>query len=456
MRDLILGVLATIIMAVVTIPGGPGDIVAMAQSAPATTDETKTTCFNGGVPDGFGGCKCQPGFAGVLCEYAPSTNSTSTTPKCPLGSVFDFASWSCKKPITETGEIKSCSGHGKLFNGACFCAEGYSGPTCSVHDSDDVPGISGEVFCADPDKYNPGKYLARLGYRNRLVSSNSSTTMDLPIGPFNKVLINGVEKTVIGQPTTFELGVKPDVFTLMFDPTVDDVRWEIVDPFTMKKFVTTLGADLPRCTVDEDDIDTVAKKIAKGEKGDKGDLGTKGDKGDRGDKGDLGEKGDKGDRGDNGDKGDKGDKGDQGDVGAKGDKGDKGDRGDTGLTGLKGDKGDQGDQGPLGLGLGFVITRIQSSQPLTLPDGNASALYLVSTPNTRRPSRVVLTLPDAAAATNRFLSIRRVGRDGGVRVLTAAGTMIDGVGDLDHRGAYVTLVTDGVEWFVFAQGGERR
>lgn len=209
-----------------------------------------------------------------------------------------------------------------------------------MHDSDDVPGISGEVFCADPDKYNPGKYLARLGYRNRLV--------------------------------------------------------------TMKNFVTTLGADLPRCTVDEDDIDTVAKKIAKGEEGDKGD------------------------------------------------------RGDTGLTGLKGEKGDQGDQGPLGPGLGFVITRIQSSQQLTLPDGNASALYLVSTPNTRRPSRVVLTLPDAAAATNRFLSIRRVDRDGVVRVLTAAGTMIDGVGDLDDRGAYVTLVTDGVEWFVFAKGGERR
>jgi hypothetical protein len=34
--------------------------------------------------------------------------------------------------------------------------------------------------------------------------------------------------------------------------------------------------------------------------------------------------------------------------------------------------------------------------------------------------------------------------------------MIDGVGDLDDRGAYVTLVTDGVEWFVFAQGGDRR
>jgi len=86
MRDLILGILATIIMAVVTIPGGPGEIVAMAQqAAPATTDETKTTCFNGGVPDGFGGCKCQPRFADVLCEYAPKTNATPTTPKCPPG-----------------------------------------------------------------------------------------------------------------------------------------------------------------------------------------------------------------------------------------------------------------------------------------------------------------------------------------------------------------------------------
>jgi hypothetical protein len=446
MRDVILAVIATTILAVVAVPGGPGEIVALAQSAPAATGDSKTlACFNGGVPNGFGGCKCQAGFAGVLCEYTKATNSTPTITKCPLGSKYDPMTASCQKPITEFA--KSCSGHGKLLlGGTCACAEGYSGPTCSVHDSDDVPGITGEVFCADPDKYNPGKYLARLGYRNRLVSTNTSTSMDIPVGPFNKVLINGVEKTVIGQPTKFELGVKPDVFTLEFDPTVDDVRWELFDPHTNKKYVTILGADLPRCTVDEDDIDTVAKKIAKGDKGDKGDLGVKGDKGDRGEKGDFGEKGDKGDRGDTGEKGDKGDVGDKGEKGDRGEKGDKGDRGDMGLTGLTGDK---GDQGPIGLGLGFVISRVEFSQQVTLPPGNASVLYLVSTP--ARQTQVVMQLPDAATATNRFLTFRRVGGNGLARVVSATGASIEGLDRLDKPGEYVTLVTDGAEWYVFAQ-----
>lgn len=436
MRDLILGVAAAAVLTVFTVPGGPGELFAMAGGQTATNSSTSTNtsagqkpqptvCFNGGVADKLGYCKCQPGFAGVFCEYAVSkpttdttpTNSTPSMPKCPLGSVFDPISWSCTKPITE---YKSCSGHGKLVDGHCFCAQGWLGAACNIPDvGDDGPGIFPEVFCADPDKYNPGKYLARLGYRNRLISSNTSSTMDIPVGPFNKVVINGIEQHIAGQPSKFDLGVKTDVFTLLYDPTVDDVRWEITDPYSLKTFGVTLGADLPRCTVDEDAFDVTARKIAKGDPGPKGDPGLKGDPGP---------------------------KGDPGEPGVKGDAGPKGDPGVKGDPGLKGDKGD------LGLGLNFVVRHVTASGPLPLADGNASMLYLVSTPRTRGPRRLLLTLPDAAVAANRFLTVRRIDTDGQVRILTPNGAPIQGLPRLDDRWDHVTLVSDGAGWFVFAHG----
>ena len=305
------------------------------------------------------------------------------------------------------------------------------------------------------DKHNPGKYLARLGYRNRLVSTNASSTMHIPAGPFNRVIVNGVEVRPFGQPETFALGIKTDVFTLPFDPTVDEIFWELIDPYTMKKFTTTLAPDLPRCTVDEDAIDEAAKKIAKGDRGDRGDKGEKGDVGHPGDKGEKGDKGEHGLAGDKGEKGDKGDHGLTGEKGEKGDKGPTGDKGERGDKGFTGDKGEKGDKGDLGLGLSFVITRISSSQVLPMPAGNASALFLVNTPPAPRGRRgppVVLTLPDPSRAASRFVTLRRIDTDGVVRVVTINGAAIPGLPALDDRWDTVTLVTDGTEWFVFSQG----
>jgi len=209
---------------------------------------------------------------------------------------------------------------------------------------------------------------------------------------------------------------------------------------------------------------------APGATGAKGDTGLTGATGPKGDKGDTGAKGDTGLTGTTGPKGDTGDAGPKGDTGLTGPKGDRGDTGPIGPTGATGPQGLQGVQGPIGpggptgpagatgpagqtgLGLSFVVSRVSTSGPLVLAPNNASMIYLVTSAQRER-GELTLVLPAAASATSRVLTIRRVD-DGGRVLVVAMGneTLEAGKGPvvLNDRSDYVTVASDGFNWYVIA------
>jgi len=76
-------------------------------------------------------------------------------------------------------------------------------------------------------------------------------------------------------------------------------------------------------------------------------------------------------------------------------------------------------------------------------------MYFVTTAG----DSVTITLPPASASKNRFITVRRA--DGGKRVSVASvgSDRLDGARDplvMNNKQDYVTLVSDGAEWFVFA------
>lgn len=119
--------------------------------------------------------------------------------------------------------------------------------------------------------------------------------------------------------------------------------------------------------------------------------------------------------------------------------------GPAGPQGLKGDPGLPGAVGPAGAGLGFQIVRVTSSSALTLAPGSQSIIYLVGT----RAGDVTLTLPEAATATARFITIKRTGAEHRLTIRSGQGELINGsrrVFGLNGDDDEVTFVTDGVEW----------
>jgi hypothetical protein len=137
--------------------------------------------------------------------------------------------------------------------------------------------------------------------------------------------------------------------------------------------------------------------------------------------------------------------GPQGPAGPNGPQGSKGDPGSNGINGLNGANGLPGSQGPMGLGLAFEIRRVSFDAEITLPAGNRSVIYLVTTP----PSNVTLTLPPASTAVSRLVTITRVDRGRRVIVRPSIDEMVDGARApivMDDRYDSITLVSDGVEW----------
>jgi hypothetical protein len=75
-----------------------------------------------------------------------------------------------------------------------------------------------------------------------------------------------------------------------------------------------------------------------------------------------------------------------------------------------------------------------------------------------------LVLPPAASGTSRFVTVRQVGARGRILVRTVLGaphsagrdqrhrTRNTGGFVLEDRGDYVTLISDGSTWYVFAEG----
>jgi hypothetical protein len=149
-------------------------------------------------------------------------------------------------------------------------------------------------------------------------------------------------------------------------------------------------------------------------------------------------------------------------IGATGSAGAAGATGLTGATGAIGAPGPQGPagangangapgiQGPIGLGLAFEIRRTSADTALTLPGGNRSVVYLVTT----APGSVTLTLPPAATAVSRFVTVTRV--DGGRKVTLRPlnNEMVDGARVpivMDDKFDSMTLVSDGAEWVVLVK-----
>jgi hypothetical protein len=92
-----------------------------------------------------------------------------------------------------------------------------------------------------------------------------------------------------------------------------------------------------------------------------------------------------------------------------------------------------------------VIRRVFTDTVITLPQNNQSVIYLVTT----APTSVTLTLPPAAAAGSRFITITRVDNGRKVIVRPQANELVDGIRTpitMDDKFDSVTLVSDGNEW----------
>jgi len=101
---------------------------------------------------------------------------------------------------------------------------------------------------------------------------------------------------------------------------------------------------------------------------------------------------------------------------------------------------------------------------LTLPTGAESVMYLARMEQRRGRDarRLELRLPPAAGAANRFVTVRKVD-NGGTVIVRTGGEPLEGAEEmrvprnsnavqLQSRYEYITFVTDGDKWFVFAQG----
>ena len=135
-----------------------------------------------------------------------------------------------------------------------------------------------------------------------------------------------------------------------------------------------------------------------------------------------------------------------------------------GAAGLNGPLGPPGPAGPASPGLSFVMVAVDADGSLTLPAGSQSVTYLarVEAGRGRDARRLDLTLPPTTGAANRFVTVRKVDNGGAVVVRTngealegAEQLRMSGVSNavrLESRYEYITFVTDGTKWFVFAQG----
>jgi hypothetical protein len=229
----------------------------------------------------------------------------------------------------------------------------------------------------------------------------------------------------------------------------------VVDPVSGTEHLAEPTANTPQCIVP-----------AAGAVGPIGPIGPTGDQGATGATGATGAIGPVGPTGAVGPQGVQGIAGPTGPIGPTGATGPAGPAGVgvQGPQGIPGAIGPQGLSGPAGAGLAFVTLTIDEDGPLTLPTGAPSVMYLARMEQGRGRQRLELTLPAASASQNRFITVRRVDARGVVIVRTA-GEPLEGAAEireprnsnsnavrLESRYEYVTFVTDGAKWYVFAQG----
>lgn len=271
--------------------------------------------------------------------------------------------------------------------------------------------------------------------------------------PFwSRIFINSTERPDIGVPYSFPFGTSLNFFAVEFDAATETVRWHLThdDPQILPREATA-DEHTPLCVVPPAD-------------GQPGAPGPQGPAGTTGDPGEAGPEGPRGPTGDIGPIGFAGEPGLDGPAGATGAPGVLGPSGLPGPTGATGPRGTTGATGAAGRGLGFVMVEVDEDRALTLPPGSQSVTYLARLEGRRgRDARQLdLTLPAAAGASNRFLTIRKVDNGGSVVVRTN-GEQLEGAEEirwprnsnavrLQSRYEYITFITDGAKWYVFAQG----
>ena len=294
---------------------------------------------------------------------------------------------------------------------------------------------------------NPGSFIASFGYES---GSNNGSPLSVPYGANNFVSTtsSGFVTGPIGVPESFISGLHEYQFSLRFAGGTF-VQW-------------TLATDALRLvTADENTVTACAVPGPAGPIGPIGLTGTPGPTGPEGlpgPAGNIGPAGPTGPQGASGNIGPVGPAGPTGPQGLAGPAGNPGPSGPTGPQGFSGPSGNTGPAGPAGLGIAFLSRSIAGSGVLQLGANNSSMVYLVTMPP--RANLLTLTLPPAASATSRFLTIRRLDSPGAVLILPQGADTIEGRGrddtrsplELDSRSDYVTLVSDGTAWYLFADG----
>jgi hypothetical protein len=423
---------------------------------------THATCTNAA---GSYTCACVPGFVGNgfscavdINECATNNGGCSVFSQCtntPTGRTCGACAPGFVGDGVTCNDINECATN----NGGCStnpfvqctntlgsrtcaaCPDGYvgNGTTCTPEVETLVPS----VFCVMP-KPGGGGSIALFAYQSSLTGI-SGLPYSWPYDPEKNVLfVNNVDQGPLsGIPYLFDPGIHVNVFAVPFGPA-DQVKWQVVDPTTGNTHVAMPNAMTPPCIVPPAD----------------GQPGPPGAQGDPGPPGPQGPKGDPGDKGDPGPQGPAGPTGPQGAIGPQGPQGPQGVAGANGANGLPGPAGPAGATGP---GLSFVTLTIDNDGPLTLPPGPTSVMYLARMDTRPRGNqRMQLTLPAAADSKSRFITVRRVDSGGRVIVRTN-GEELEGAAEirepansnavrLESRYEYITFVSDGVKWFVFAQG----
>jgi hypothetical protein len=107
-----------------------------------------------------------------------------------------------------------------------------------------------------------------------------------------------------------------------------------------------------------------------------------------------------------------------------------------------------GATGARGIGLAFDIVRTSTDTTIAMPSNQHSVVYLVTT---RRRDSVTITLPPAADAVSRMVTVTCTDCGRRVIVRSQGHEPIDGARNpivLDGRYDSFTLVSDGHEWVV--------
>ena len=423
----------------------PGTAIAFAS--------TGEQCPVGFRDNGAGGCidinECATNHGG--CSISPLVSCTNlegsyTCGACPAG--YTGNGMTCNNinecAINNGGcsvnpQVACIDTNGSYQCGACPAGYSGDGRTCIANDS-----LVPAVYCVMP-KPGGGGTVALFSYSSTLIGLNGQPYAYPYDVNENALFINNVDQGPLsGVPNFFNPGFHVNVFSVTFNPT-DQVVWRVVDPQSGLLHEAMPTASTPLCVLPGAD----------------GQPGLPGTDGAPGAVGPMGPPGPTGDPGPIGPAGPAGATGAAGAIGPTGPAGAPGAIGPTGPMGPGGPAGATGAAGPTGAGLGFVTLTVDGDATLTLPTGSASVMYLARTEGRRGGGvRMQLVLPAAADATNRFITVRRVD-EGGRVVVRTNGEVLEGAPivrgtanaiSLEDRYEYVTFVTDGVKWVVFAQG----